>query len=80
MDFDTDLNFKLWGDTLRLAAKAFFHRTKPSFFHENYMSKHLMWDQSLNAETRTHIEGLFTYEKTRTQLRVAVEAMQNYIY
>ena len=80
VDFDTDLNFKLWGDTLRLAAKAFFHRTKPSFFHENYMSKHLMWDQSLNAETRTHIEGLFTYEKTRTQLRVAVEELQNYIY
>ena len=80
LDFNTDLNFKLWGDTLRLAAKAFFHRTKPSYFHENFMSKHLKWDQSLKAETRTHIEGLFSYEKTRTQLRVAVEEVQNYIY
>jgi hypothetical protein len=80
LDFNTDLNFKLWGDTLRLAAKAFFHRTKPSYFHENYLSKHLMWNQSLSAETRTHIEGLFTYDKTRTQLRVAVEELQNYIY
>ena len=80
LDFNTDLNFKLWGDTLRLAAKAFFHRTKPSYFHENFLSKHLKWDQSLSAETRTHIEGLFTYDKTRTQLRVAVEELQNYIY
>lgn len=80
LDFNTDLNFKLWGDTVRLAAKAFFHRTKPSYFHENFMSKHLKWDQSLKAETRTHIEGLFTYDKTRTQLRVAVEELQNYIY
>ncbi|MBQ3362293.1 MAG: hypothetical protein IJG46_09195, partial [Prevotella sp.] len=80
IDFNTDLNFKLWGDTLRLAAKAFFHRTKPSFFHENYMSKHLKWDQSLSAQTQTHIEGVFTYEKTNTQLRVAVDELQNYIY
>ena len=80
LDFNTDLNFKLWGDTVRLAAKAFFHRTKPSYFHENFLSKHLKWDQSLKAETRTHIEGLFTYDKTRTQLRVAVEELQNYIY
>ena len=80
IDFNTDLNFKLWGDTLRLAAKAFFHRTKPSFFHENYMSKHLKWDQSLSAQTQTHIEGMFTYEKTNTQLRVAVDELQNYIY
>jgi len=80
IDFNTDLNFKLWGDTLRLAAKAFFHRTKPSFFHQKYMSKHLMWDQSLSAQTQTHIEGLFTYDKTNTQLRVAVDELQNYIY
>jgi hypothetical protein len=32
VDFDTDLNFRLLGDTVRLAAKAFFHRTVPSFF------------------------------------------------
>lgn len=80
VDFSTDLNFRLWGDTVRLAAKAFFHRTEPSYFHEHYLSKHLMWEQKLNAETQTHIEGLFTYEKTNTQLRIAVDELQNHIY
>ena len=80
LDFNTDVNFPLLGDTVRLAANAYFHRTKPSFFHENFMSKHLKWDQSLNAETRTHIEGIFSYDKTNTQLRFAVDELQNYIY
>jgi len=80
LDFNTDLNFRLFGDTLRLAANAYFHRTVPSFFHENFLSKHLKWDQSLSAETRTHLEGIFKYEKTNTQLRIAIDELQNYIY
>lgn len=80
VDFSTDLNFRLFGDTVRLAANAFFHRTEPSYFNENFLSKHLMWNQKLNAETHTHIEGLFTYDKTNTQLRIAVDELQNHIY
>ncbi len=80
LDFSTDLNFRLLGDTVRLAANAYFHRTKPSFFHNNFLSKHLKWDQSMDAETRTHLEGRFTYDKTKTQLRIAIDELQNYIY
>ncbi len=80
LDFNTDVNFRLLGDTVRLAAKAYFHRTAPSFFHENFLSKHMKWDQSLNMETRTHIEGNFKFDKTKTQLRIAIDELQNYIY
>ena len=80
VDFNTDVNFALFGDTVQLAAKAFFRRTKPSFFQDQYHSKHFWWDQSLNSETRTHIEGLFSYQKTNTQLRVAIDEIQNYTY
>lgn len=80
LDFNTDLNFRLLGDTVRLAANAYFHRNDPSYFHDNFMSKHLKWEQSLDAETRTHVEGLFTYDKTNTQLRIAVDELQNYVY
>lgn len=81
LDFSTDLNFPLLGDTVRLAAKAFFYRTHPSFFQRQFHSKHLWWDDAdLSKETRTHIEGIFSYQKTRTQLRVAIEAIQNYTY
>ena len=80
LDFTTDLNFKLLGDTVRLAANAWFHRTKPTFYQNNFHSKHIWWDQSLKSETRTHLEGMFSYDKTNTRLRVAVDEIQNYTY
>lgn len=76
----TDLNFPLLGDTVRLAARAYFYRLAPTFLQRHYHSKHLWWDQDLDKETRTRIEGTFTYEKTNTSLRVAVEEIQNYTY
>ena len=80
VDFNTDLNFPLFGDTVQLAAKAYFHRVTPNFFLNNYHSKHLWWSQDLDSETRTHVEGLFSYQKTQTQLRIAIDEIQNYTY
>jgi hypothetical protein len=80
LHFSTDLNFPLFGDTVRLAAKAQFTRKTPYYFLENYHSKHLWWEHSLNAETRTHVEGIFSYDKTRTTVRAAIDEIQNYTY
>jgi len=81
VDFATDLNFRLFGDTVTLAAKAYFYRLNPTFYQRNYHSKHLWWDNGdLSKETRTRIEGLFSYRKTKTSLRVAIEEIQNYTY
>ena len=80
VDFSTDLNFPLFGDTVQLAAKAFFYRINPFFYQTSYHSKHFWWENNFSAETRTHIEGIFSYPKTHTQLRVAVEEIQNYTY
>ncbi len=80
IDFNTDLNFPLFGDTVQLAAKAYFHRVTPNFFLNNYHSKHLWWNQDLDSETRTHVEGLFSYQKTQTQLRIAIDEIQKYTY
>ena len=81
LDFSTDLNFRLFGDTVRLAASAYFHRVNPTFYQRKYHAKYFWWDNDdLSMETRTRIEGLFSYEKTDTKLRVAVEEIQNYTY
>ncbi len=80
IDFNTDLNFRLFGDTLTLAAKAYFHRIVPGTFQNRYHSKHLWWDKSLDKETRAHVEGLFYYRKTDTRLRVAFTEIKNYTY
>ena len=80
LNFETDLNFPLFGDTVRLAAKANFARITPTFLQDNFHSKHLWWEHSLTPETRTHLEGIFSYDKTRTTVRVAVDEIQNYTY
>jgi hypothetical protein len=81
IDFSTDLNFPLFGDTVTLAANAFFYRLAPTFYLRNYHSKHFWWDNNdLDKETRTRIEGLFKYRKTKTSLRIAIEEIQNYKY
>ena len=80
LSFNTDLNFPLMGDTVRLAAQAGFTRDTPGFFMEKFHSKNLWWDKNLTAETRTHLEGIFAYDKTNTQLRVAIDEIQNYTY
>lgn len=82
LDFDTDLNFPLFKDTVRVAAKAFFHRMNPSFYYRKYHSQHLWWDRQndLSQEMRTRIEGNLSYTLTNTRLRLAVEEIQNYTY
>ena len=81
LDFNTDLNFRLLGDTVTLAAHAHFYRLNPTYYQRHYHSKHFWWDNNdLSKETRTRIEGLFSYRKTKTSLRVAIEEIQNYTY
>lgn len=81
IDFSTDVNFPLFGDTVTLAAKAYFYRLNPTFYQRHYHSKHIWWDNNdMSMETRTRIEGLFSYRKTKTSLRVAIEEIQNYTY
>ena len=80
VDFSTDLNFPLFGDTVQLAASASYQRCNPVFLQSTYHSKHIWWDNNFDRETRTRIEGLFSYQKTNTKLRVAAENIKNYTY
>ena len=80
LNFDTDLNFPLFGDTVRLAAKAAFSRQKATLLQTIYHSKHLWWENALNSTTHTHLEGNFAYDKTDTHVRVAIDEIQNYTY
>ena len=80
LDFSTDLNFPLFGDTVQLAASAYLYKCYPVFFQYVYHSKHFWWDEDLDRETRTRIEGTFSYQKTDTKLRVALENIKNYTY
>ena len=81
LDFNTDVNFKLLGDTMQLAANAYFHRIEPVFLQRHFHSMHLWWDDDdRSKETRTHLEGRFSYRKTNTMLRIAIDEIQKYTY
>ena len=81
IDGAMDLNFPLFGDTVTLAAKGFFHRNNPTFYYRHYHSRHFWWDNtSLSKELHSRVEGLFSYRKTNTTLRVAFDEIQNYTY
>lgn len=81
IDGAVDLNFPLFGDTVTLAATGFFHRNNPTFYYRHYHSRHFWWDNtSLSKELHSRVEGLFSYRKTNTTLRVAFDEIQNYTY
>ena len=80
LDGRADLNFRLLGDTIRLDALAFIHRTKPVFLQRHYHAKHFWWDNDFDKQTHTHLEGRLTYQKTNTSLRVALDEIENYTY
>lgn len=80
VDGHADLNFRLFGDTVQLAANAAFYHLKPTFYFRHYHSRHYWWDNSLDKEIRTRVEGLLTIKKTNTQIRVAFDDIKNYTY
>ena len=80
LDFSTDLNFPLFGDTVQLAASAYLYKFYPVFYQFLYHSKHFWWENDLDRETRSRLEGIFSYQKTDTKLRVAFDNIKNYTY
>ena len=80
VDGHAELGFPLLGDTVQLAATAFFHRSAPSFYMEQYYGKHYWWDNSLDQQIHSRILGEFSLKKTRTKLRVGYDVLKNYTY
>lgn len=81
LDAAADFNFPLLGDTVRVAALAYFHRLNPTFYFRHYHARHLWWDNDdLSQEIRTRIEGRLSLRKTKTTLRVVAETLKNYTY
>ena len=81
IDADADINFALFGDTVRLQASGFFHQLNPTFYYRHYHSKHFWWDNDdMSKIIHTRIEGKFGYEKTKTTVRVAFDNIKNHTF
>lgn len=82
-NFDGDMHFSLplKHDTIDLHVRALASRLRPSFYYRHYHGMHAWWDNDdLSDEMRTRIEGILAYSRTRTQLRVSVENVKDYVY
>lgn len=81
VDGGIDVNFPLWKDTMTLAASGFYHHEKPSFYYRHYQGRHFWWDDDdLSMVDHFRVQGVLSYQKTRTTLRVAFDEMKNYTY
>lgn len=81
VDASADLNFPLFGDTVSLAANAFFHRINPGFYFRHFQSRHFWWENnSLSMTIHSRLQATLSSQKTRTKLRFAVDELKNHTY
>ena len=80
IDGKIDLNFPLFKDTVTLVAKGFFHNATPNYYMRHFHARHFWWDNDLSKQTHTHLEGILSYQKTRTTLRFGVDELTKYTY
>lgn len=77
---DIDFNFRLGKDTVNLYARGHVTNLLPSFYMRHYHSNHFSWDNNLNKEFRTGVEGELNIQHWGTNLRAGVENIKNYTY
>ena len=80
IDGEVQFNFKLWKRDMMLKANAFIKNNRPSFYYRHYHSEHFWWDNDLNKEFKTRIEGTFEVPSWRTKLCAGIENIKNYTY
>lgn len=80
LEGEGELNLPLLGDTAQVVIGGLFSRTKPTFYYENFHSKHAWWDNEFSSITQTRLTGTISLPRTKTRLKVGVENIQNYTY
>ena len=80
IDGNIDFNFRLWKKDMLLRGEVFIKNNLPSFYYRHYHSEHFWWDNDLNKEFKTRIEGTFEIPSWRTRINVGFENIKNYTY
>ncbi len=67
-------------DSLQFDVHSMLYHEKPGFYLRHYHSQSTWWDNSLDRQFRTRIDGDLRYSKTKTKLNVGFENITNYTY
>lgn len=75
------LKFRLRKDTVQVGLKAYIRNQSIPYLWRHFHGKNLWWDNDdLSKEFRTHIEGNFKIERTKTILRIGIDNVKNFAY
>ncbi len=74
------LNFNLGKDSIHIIARGLVSNQLAPFYMRHYHSKHFYWDNDMDKEFKTRIEGEIRLPRWRTQLKAGVENIKNYTY
>lgn len=80
IDGNVETNFKLGRDTVRIAAEGFFRNQTPSYLLRHYISNHFVWNNDFGKTRSFRVGGHLHIPWTKTDIRVGVENIQNYVY
>ncbi|WP_370520837.1 putative porin [Bacteroides sp. 214] len=77
---DLDLNFRLGKDTITFIGKGSISNTVAPFYMRHYHSNHFWWDNDMDKEFRTRINGELSSKRFGTKLSGGFENIKNYTY
>jgi len=68
------------GDTASLTGSAYVKSTTPTFYENTFRSKYFVWDNDFKKTEKVYFGGNLNIPHTKTNLRVGVENITDYIY
>ena len=77
---DVSSRFKLFGDTVAIAARGRFSNLTPDYFMRRYVSNHFVWNNDFGKIRSFQVGGELTIPWTRTTLSVDFQNRQNYVF
>ena len=80
LEGNADLKINLWNRDVKICANAFIKNNLPSFYYRHYHSEHFWWDNDLDKEFKTRLEGVIEIPAWRTRLSAGIENIKNYTY
>jgi len=80
LDGKITTRFKLFGDSVKIAAEASFHNLAQPYLLQNYISNHFAWNNDF-GKTRTYkIGGELHIPWTQTTITAGIQNMQNMVF
>ncbi len=80
LDGHAETRIPLGRDSLNVNVRGRFTNSTPSYFAENYISNHFIWENDFGKTRRVKLGGDIAFPLTKTRISADVENIQNLVY